>query len=290
MPLRLHQLNGSEAEVAAALRLQEVAGVLVRLGADDAAAEQLRRAGFVPMPVCIQAVKSLASSRPMNRARRRGIEASFDAWKTVQARLTLCRASELAPRVLDELYFGVFVPRLYARGWSPFGIHNHHGFRRLVGPKSWVGLVHCGDRLAGGALMKDVQIEGLCLAGQLPPGPGLLGQVYVLGEELAAARRAFLLELGAAVQERGFKVLSLGEDLPWMQRAYANVVLEKLAMADAVVFDDSGPTLWGHFDNFGENVLCFARTATGIELRAGPELSDVAGQLSRRILRLQMLA
>lgn len=285
--LRLHQFNGTDAEVVAALALRKVAGVTLRLDSTSEAAKKLSDAGFVPMPIGIQMVRDLSKSSTRPRARRRNLKAATEAWAAAGAQLVLTRAAEVGPDVRDELYFGLLVPQLYARGWSPFGIHNHRAFQRLIDAESWVALVRCEGRLCGGGLLRVARPGGVCLAGGCPPGPQLLGQVYALCDSLAPARRAFLMRLEALAHEAGFESLSLGEDLPWMQRPYVNVVLEKLQSADAVFFRSEQPTLWGHFDNFGDDVLCFVRTESGIELRAPSALSDLADRLSRRIMRLR---
>lgn len=286
--MKLYNLADTRHEVDAALSLRHVSAVIVATCQHGSENSRLRNAGLSELPNAIQVVVSLPfDACKRSRNFRRSLAGSIAAWSNANLRLSLCPATKAADTA-ERIYFEILVPWLYARGWSPFGIHSYRKFQSLMDDRAWVAAVHQDQRIVGGGILTDKQCTNeAALAGCTREGSRLTGQVYGLHPQLGDIRRAFLFYLMHAAAEREFVSLSCGKDLPWMQEAYARVFAEKLSWADAFIVSGHDPIYWADFANAGEPIIVCRRKGAQIEIAAPPELSSVADLVRKRIVRIE---
>lgn len=236
MALDLITLGGSTDEVAAARLLRGHAHMRIAPEAPEQRASL--GDGFVAAPESWECLIELPLDQgQLSRRFRRALGASVAAWDRLGCELAVYDVASFGrERLIEELYFPIFVRNYYARGLSPYGSHRLDAFQRLARDDRFVAVVEVAGRARGGALLSPRVASGSVAVarGAAPAGTLVEGLAYALGDELADVRRAFVLGLAASFSRLGFDWLSLGRDAPFVEARYTDVTLEKLRWADSV--------------------------------------------------------
>jgi hypothetical protein len=240
--MNFFSLGDSSPELTAAVHLAQVGNVQVGTKGETTKLESLYRIGFFNVPNSIECCVALPldlNIRP--RQWYRNLQQSMKYWHQSECHLHLTTVENLGiDRLINELYFPIFVPNFYARGISPYGTHNLTAFRKMVSPKFYVALVQQGERTVGGGILRSripTPNAYILKKGNIPDiaAEGVEGMIYALDEKFGSCRRAFLFHLCAAFSSIGMNMLSLGTDLFWFDKRYVPILLEKIHWADAVL-------------------------------------------------------
>ena len=236
MAVELLHLRGEEIE--AAELIAERHAVQLRVAAQEAI--RLRRAGFREAPAAIECfVRAPLDLAAYPKVYRKSLRLSLEAWASADLDLQLTTFERYGlERFLDRIYFPILARTMYERGIAPHAAHELAGVLALARPDATLAVVtNRYGRVRGAAILgppiQDAQ--RWALIGELPSGSWEEGLVYALEAELALCRRAFMVQLAAAMAARGQRWLSLGRDLPWCERGYGGVLLEKLLLSHSVV-------------------------------------------------------
>jgi hypothetical protein len=296
MTVKFYTLGAEPPEIAAACHLAQVAHVRVGGVTDPALSAQLRKHAFFQTPRSIESLVDLPfDSYKRPRWFRKNLSRSLLLWKNADLELHIDTvASYGIDRVIEGLYFPIFVPVFYARGISPHGAHNVDTFRnKIAKPDTIVAFVRRHGTIVGGAVLgpREIDPRTIALKGAAAPGSdGAEGLIYVLNDAHAHCQRALLLHLCEAFTQLGHTALSLGSDLSCVDGPYARALFEKFVWADHVVAH-IGPGEY-HLSLCAERVaterslFAFALDGNAIEIRGYGEQGQQLAAHAEHLLPL----
>lgn len=237
--MRPLDLGGDERDVGAAIDLAHRREVLIRVARKSPEYVRLLDAGFAPIVSDFHCLHMLDKGRLSRRSRRRRkeISAQLDIWRSMDILLHVEAGAQAEERLVEDFYYPLLVPRLYARGESPYGVHNERTFRMLA-RRSIAVMAIRNSSPVGCALF---QVEDLrSTRGMSPDGLDLstvmVGKVYAVHPTLLLVNRAWLFLLGEALLRAGWSIMSMGGDTGWIDEGYLPIVLDKLSWCDALVW------------------------------------------------------
>lgn len=236
MTLDLLRLGDSPDEIRAALILKQTHNIRIRVMAEHV--PKLVQAGFVESPESISCFINLTSiESACDRQTRKNLRASFQAWKRLNIDFTLTDIENFGVnRLINEVYFPLFVQQFYTRGISPYGAHNLETFKEFINPEMLLALAYKESKLIGAALLHriDKPEPVVPILGISPEGPWVEGLIIAISDSHQEIRRAFLHVISTTLGQIGFRWQSLGRDLTWMGPRYCRVLIEKIRAAHSV--------------------------------------------------------
>jgi hypothetical protein len=230
------RLGSSPDEIHAALLLAPTHNLRLRVLPEQAT--KLAALGFLESPESIACFVDLHSAGRKKSVRvRKNLRRSMQKWQEEAIEFTLTDVSAFTmARLVEEIYYPLFVTCFFARGISPYGAHNLETFNEFVKPEMLLALAYRGGKLVGAALLQPAFSTKAHwpVCGERPEGQCAEGLIVAISDSAGDIRRAFVQVLAITLRSLGYDWLCLGRDLTWMGPRYCRVFLEKLRYADVV--------------------------------------------------------
>ncbi len=236
MTIDVLRLGESAESISAALLLRNEHNIRVR--ALPSQASELLHSGFIEAPQFLSCFIDLTSEDILlESSYNKNLRISLEAWQRQGVEFVITDVENFGiNRLIEQVYFPIFVRDFYSRGISPYGAHNLESFKNILKPSMYVALGYKKGKVVVAALLDSNSSDSALVSvrGAAPNEPWVEGLIVACSIEGKAIRRAFISILASALKHIGHKWFSLGRDLTWMGSGYCNVLLEKLSISTSV--------------------------------------------------------